>query len=197
MSQLRVTATGQSDFYLNVLNFDSPITGEMNSAQTKSQVQYFPIKAFQPDLTVDVVFPSEAQWQQWQSWARQNMLNTQNSNSTGNPGVTLNWPERSINNWTALIPGAKAGGLRANYAPRTRIEFQLIVSLVSGLQIFSSFGTSIESGILGAGSNLDNLFSLPANFSGGALTSGNAGLLSSLGSSFSGISSLIPGLSGL
>ena len=50
MSQLRVTFPADGDFYLNVLTFTSPVFGEMNSAQTKHQIQYFPIK---PKLKVN------------------------------------------------------------------------------------------------------------------------------------------------
>lgn len=197
MSQLVVSSSGQSDFYLNVLNFDSPVFGEMNSGQTRTQVQYFPIKAMQPALVCDVIFPSEAQWEQWQYWVRQHMLNMLNTNfNSGSPGVTLNWPERSINNWTALIPTAKAGGMRRNYTPRVRVEFQLIVSLVSDFQSFFSFGSSWE-GLFGMGANLDGILSLPEDVQGGAVTPGTAGVI--LGGGAAGpidtSTSLIPGLS--
>lgn len=155
--------------------------GEMNSGQTKTQVQYFPIKAFQPELVCDVIFNSEATWESWQAWVRTNMVNAQNSNNTGNPGVTLNWPERNINSWTGIIPAAKAGGMRRNYAPRTRVEFQLITSLVSNLAIFSSFGSAWQ-GIFGStavGSTLDSIFTLPEELLGGSITGGNTGLLGS------------------
>lgn len=197
MSQLRVSAQGQADFYLNVTNFDSPVYGEMNSAQTKSQVQYFPIKAYQPELVCDVIFPSEYLWEQWQTWLRQNMLNSQGSNATGNPGVTLNWPQRNINNWTGIIASGKAGGMRRNYTPRVRVEFQLVASLVSSLGVFASFGSTWQS-ILGnnaVGSAVDSLFTLPESFVGGATTPGNANLLSQAAtSSLSLLSGLIPGL---
>jgi len=211
LSQLQVSATGQQDFYLNVLSFDSPIVGEMNNAQTRSQIQYFPIKAFQPNLTCNIIFPSEAQWEEWQAWVRQNMLNTQNGNATGNPGCTLNWPQRNINNWKAIIPGAKAGGMRRNYAPRTTIDFQLVTSLVSNLGVFASFGTAWQ-GIFGAGANLDSLLQLPENAGNffGATTPGvnNAlsqvsgainpsALLGTAVGSASSLSSLIPGIGGI
>jgi hypothetical protein len=197
VSQLVVSASGQSDFYLNVLNFDSPVFGEMNSGQTRTQIQYFPIKAMQPELICDVIFPSELAWEQWQYWVRQHMLNMLNTNyNSGSPGVTLNWPERSINNWTALIPTAKAGGMRRNYTPRVRITFQLIVSLVSSLDIFFSFGSAWQ-GLFGMGANLDSILTLPENVQGGAVTPGTAGAI--LGGGATGpidtSSSLIPGLS--
>jgi hypothetical protein len=195
LSQLRVSAIGQQDFYLNVLSFDSPIVGEMNSAQTRGQIQYFPIKAFQPNLTASVIFPSEAQWQSWQAWVRDNMVNTQNSNFTGNPGCTLNWPERNINNWIAVIPTAKAGGMRRNYAPHTSIDFQLITSLVSKLGVFASFGTSWQ-GLFGAGSNLDSVLQLPENIGSifGSTTPGNGNAIATANSTGAPLSSLIPGL---
>lgn len=193
MSQLRVSGAGQPDFYLNVTSFDSPVYGEMNSAQTKSQVQYFPIKAYQPELSCDVIFPSEYLWEQWQTWVRQNMINSQNSNSTGNPGVTLNWPQRNINNWTGIISAAKAGGMRRNYTPRTRVEFQLVVSLVSNLGVFASFGSAWQA-ILGnnaVGSAIDSIFTLPESFLGGATTPGNANIISGGGAGASVLSELV------
>jgi hypothetical protein len=196
MSQLRVSGTGQADFYLNVLSFDAPITGELNSAQTQTQIQYFPIKAFQMELICDVIFPSENLWQQWQAWVRQNMINAQNSNATGNPGVTLNWPQRNINNWTGIIPSAKAGGMRANYTPRTRVEFQLVVSLVSNLDIFSSIGSGWQ-GLFGSttvGATADPILSLAENFLGGSITPGNSAIF---GAVTSAASSIIPGLTSL
>jgi len=202
VSQLRVSGVGQPDFYLNVVSFNSPISGEIRGVQTKTQAQYFPIKAFQPDLVCSVVFPSEAVWEQWQDWARTNMVNSQSSNSTGLPGVTLNWPERNINNWTGIIPVTKAGGMRWNYAPRTQVEFQLVVSLVSNLQVFQSFASGWQ-GLFqstSVGSNVDTLFTLAEDFIGGAVTQGNAALYgavqSTLGSNLlsGGTASVIPGI---
>jgi hypothetical protein len=193
MSQLRVSAQGQPDFFLNVTDFDSPVYGEMNSAQTKSQVQYFPIKAYQPELVCNVMFPSEFLWEQWQTWVRQNMINSQNSNSTGNPGVTLNWPQRNINNWTGIIAAAKAGGMRQNYTPRVRVEFQLVASLVSNLGVFASFGSVWQSitGSNAVGSVIDSLFTLPASFLGGSTTPGNANIIAGGGSAASSLASLV------
>ena len=202
MSQLRVSGINQPDFYLNVVSFDSPISGEIRGVQTKSQVQYFPIKAFQPDLVCSVVFPSERVWEQWQEWARTNMVNSQKSNASGMPGVTLNWPERNINNWTGIIPSTKAGGMRYNYTPRTQVEFQLVVSLVSNLQVFQSFASNWQ-GLFqstAVGSNVDTLFTLAENFIGGAITQGNAALFgavqTTLGSNLlaGNTASIIPGI---
>ena len=184
MSQLRVSGAGQPDFYLNVVNMDAPIFGEMNSGQTQSKVQWFPIKSFQPELAVDVIFPNEALWQQWQSWVRQNMVNSQNSNNTGQPGVTLNWPQRNIYAWTAIIPSAKAGGLRFNYTPRTRIEFQTIRNLVSELAVVASSGSEWQT-LTQNGKASPN--AAPNPVTGGALTSGLANLIPGLAASLLGL----------
>ena len=181
MSQLRVSATGQTDFYLNVLSFDSPIIGEMNSGQTRTIVQYFPIKSMQNDLVCDCIFPNESVWQQWQLWVYQLMVNSQQLNSTGGlPGVQLNWPERGINQWSAIIPQSPGGGSRRNYTPRQSIKFQLIVNLVSNLTIFQSFGTAWQSLYANNylnGSILDSLLNVPATGNFGAVTPGNAAIL--------------------
>jgi len=201
MSQLRVSATGQTDFFLNVVSFDSPIIGEMNSGQTRTIVQYFPIKSMQNDLVCDVIFPSEAAWQQWQLWVYQLQINCQQLNTTGGlPGVQLNWPERGINQWSALIPQSPAGGKRANYAPRQSIQFQLIVNLVSNLTIFQSWGAgwqSLYSNNYLNGSIADSLLNPPTS-GVGTVTPGNAAIMAnsaSTGNTTSGTGVQIPGVS--
>ena len=172
MSQLRVSGVGQSDFYLNVLSFDSPVFGEMNSGQARSAIQYYPIKAYQPELSCEVIFPSEVIWQAWQIWSRQNMINAQTA-GTSNGSVSLNWPERSINDWTGIICATKAGGRRANYTPRTTVQFQLVISLVSTLGTFAAVGNAISGltsgAVSGAGANggtLDGVMVQPLNLGG-------------------------------
>lgn len=202
MSQLRVSATNQTDFFLNVLSFDSPIIGEMNSGQTRTNVQYYPIKSMQNDLVCQCIFPSEAVWQQWQNWVYQLQINCQQLNSIGGmPGVQLNWPERGINQWSAIIPKSEGGGRRANYAPRISIQFQLIVNLVSNLTIFQSFGTAWQSLYANNylnGSILDSLINVPATGNYGAITPGNAAIMAnqaSNNSTTSGSGVQVPGVS--
>jgi hypothetical protein len=206
VSQLRLSATNQADFYLNVLSFDAPILGEMNSAQTRTIAQYYPIKSMQNDFAANVIFANETTWQQWQQWVHQLQINSQQINLTGGmPGCTLNWPERGINQWSAIIPKIQAGGMRANYTPRQTIQFQLIVNLVSNLGIFQSFGTAWQTLYANNfinGSILDSLLNLPAS-AGGALTPGNAAALAAnspvssattVGSTPAGLTSIVPGV---
>jgi hypothetical protein len=214
VSQLRVSAAGQQDFYLNVLSFDSPITGEMNSGQSRSAIQYYPIKAYQPELQCEVIFPSEALWQAWQTWSRQNMVNAQVSGAT-NGACTLNWPERNINNWTGIIASAKAGGMKFNYTPRTTISFMLVVSLVSNAGAFAQVLNAVASltggSASGAGTfgGVDNVLTPPSTTSttstAPALLGGSNNLLGGSGvgslasnlNSVTSLTSLIPGVSSL
>jgi hypothetical protein len=106
--------------------------------------------------------------------------------------------------------------MRRNYTPRTRVEFQLVVSLVSNLAVFGSFGSNWM-GLFGntVVSGLDALFTLPADFLGGSTTPGlantiagggnaasslatqvNPGNAVNLLSGLTSVASLIPGIGG-
>jgi hypothetical protein len=111
----------------------------MRSAQTRSQMQYFPIKAYQPEIQFTVIFTSEKEWEAFQRFIRENQVRAQSTR--GRPGVTLNWPERSIVNWTGLVTKFKAGGMRYNYTPRATFTVQLVESLVSNETKVSSWGS--------------------------------------------------------
>ena len=60
------------------------------------------------------------------------------------PGVTINWPQRSIYNWTGLIKNFQGGGKRGNYTPRAKFTIDLVDSLVSTRTSLSSLSTNIE-----------------------------------------------------
>jgi hypothetical protein len=204
MSQLIVTAPGQDPFNMNVLSMTSPVFGEMNSAQTKSQVQWFPIKAMQPEIQFNVIFPTEIEWEDWQVYTRINMVNAQSTNNTsGNAGVTLNWPQRSIQEWSGLITKTNAGGRRFNVAPRASFIVQLVNSLVSNSTTFGSFGVTMWQAIFGAGANTDTLLQIPEainralgngtiNPQGGTVA-GNTSVLNGVNNVVAG---LVPGVGG-
>jgi hypothetical protein len=205
MSQLIVSAASQDPFYMNVLSMSSPVFGEMNSAQTKSMVQWFPIKAMQPEIQFNVIFPTENEWEDWQVYCRTNMINAQSSNTVaGNAGVTLNWPQRSIQEWSGLITKVNAGGRRFNVAPRASFIVQLINSLVSNSTTFGSFGiTNMWQALTGANANTDSLLALPELVNQG-LNNGTlnpqggtvAGNTSVLNGTSNAIAGLIPGVGG-
>lgn len=198
MSQLLLTAAGQDSFSMNVLSMNSPISGEMNSAQTKGQVQWFPIKAMQPEIQFNVIFPTERDWETWQVWGRENMLNAQLANTTsGNVGVTLDWPQRSVQQWSGILTKVNAGGRRFNVAPRATFIIELVNSLVSNSTTFGSFGTTAWQAIFGAGANTDTLLQLPdlvtSALNNGKLNS-QGGTVASNTATLNGLSNVVAGL---
>jgi hypothetical protein len=125
----RLTITGRSTTWtMNVVGFSSPIYGQINSSQTKGLAVHFPIKYAQPTFQIDVQFANEIEFQAFQAFVRNHQQQV-NYNSTAL--LTLNWPQRGIYNHTGFIPKCQAGGMRANYAPRARIEINLVDSFVS------------------------------------------------------------------
>jgi hypothetical protein len=128
MSQL--TITGQSTVHnLNVIAFQSPVYGQINSVQTKTEAVHFPIKLAQPSMQLDVQFANETDFETFQKFVRNHQTQLSSNSSAL---LTLNWPERSIINNTGFIPSFKAGGMRWNVAPRARFEIALITSMASG-----------------------------------------------------------------
>lgn len=124
-----LTITGQStQWTMNVVAFSSPIYGQINSVQTKSLAVHFPIKMAMPDMSIDVQFYNQTDFQNFQAFAR----NHQQQLSTNSTALlTFNWPERGIYNYTGFIPKMQAGGARANYAPRARIEVTWVDSMIT------------------------------------------------------------------
>lgn len=157
MSQLKISNSRWGDRYLNVLAFSSPVSGMMDSAQTRQIIHHFPWKALQPELELSVIFRGEAEYEDFQRWVRNVQIDSQVNAIS--PGVTLWWPERSIYNWTGLIKAFQAGGARRNYAPRARFIVDLVDSMVSSRTTLASLGTSYEEiygintpgGVLGGG----------------------------------------------
>jgi len=126
MSKLRVNLAGRT-YLVNVLSFQSGIYQTIASAQTRSKAVHFPIKVNQPDIDFSVIFSSEADYQQFQEAVRRHQQMALSSTRL----LTLNWPERSIVNWTGVIKNFQSGGSRRNYAPRANFTVQLVDSLAS------------------------------------------------------------------
>lgn len=142
MSQLRLTSNQWGTKKLNVLSFSSPITGMISSAQTRTLVHHFPIKALQPELEVEVVFRNEPEYESFQLWVRNVQIEAQNDAIS--PGITLWWPQRSIYNWTGIIKAFRAGGRRADYMPKAKFTIDLIDSMVSSRTTLSSLASNIQ-----------------------------------------------------
>lgn len=167
MSQLRLTNTRWGTRNLNVVAFSSPITGMIESAQTRTLEHHFPFKALQPELELEVVFRSEREYEDFQIWVRNVQLDSQTNAIS--PGVTVWWPQRSIYNWTGLIKAFRAGGERHNYVPRAKFTIDLVDSLVSARTTLPSLGSNFEEiygintpgGVLGSPSAWDTLLTAP------------------------------------
>lgn len=152
MSQLVITSITQQ-FTMNVTGFDSPLYASISSAQTNTLAVYFPVKMSQPDLQFDVQFASVTDFQNFQLFVR----NHQQTALVGTTPVTLNWPERNINNFTGVIQKFQSGGARALYAPTARFTVSLFDSTVSTRTLVASianpwmtvYGLGLADGVLG------------------------------------------------
>jgi hypothetical protein len=136
MSQLVITTTYAGTFTMNVLQFSAPMFGTMMSGQTKKKIVYFPIKAQQPQLELEVIFASVADYNGFQAFVRATQLNALTNDIE--PGVTLTWPQRNILNWTGVIRNFQAGGERFVYAPKARFVIDLIDCFVSSRTTIAS-----------------------------------------------------------
>lgn len=140
----------------------------MYGAQTRTMMHYFPIKALQPELELEVVFRSEVEYQDFQRYVRNVQVDAQSFDDS--PGVTLNWPQRSIYNWTGVIKAFRAGGMRHNYVPRAKFTIDLVDSMLSSRTNISSFASAFEEifgintpgGILGSDGLADAFIRPPA-----------------------------------
>lgn len=130
MSQLQMLTNNFGNFNLNVLSFSSPMSSNINGVQTKQNKRWYPVKAGQPDLQLDVQFVSEKDYETFQDFVRSSQKWALNVD-TGAPMVYLNWPERNINNWSGIIKDFQSGGQRANPAPRARFSIELVDSFMS------------------------------------------------------------------
>jgi hypothetical protein len=157
VSRLLIRTTYAGEFTMNVLRFSAPMFGTMMSGQTKKMMVYFPIKAQHPELQLDVIFASQAEYRAFQNFVRTHHLNA--LTNYVEPGVTLFWPARNIMNWTGLIHSFKAGGERFHYAERASFAIELIDSFVSQRTFVVSQAPLFDT-VYGAGSP-DGMFVPP------------------------------------
>lgn len=127
MSKLKVSSPQGGIWELNVTSFSSPMYGTIGSAQTKMTWQHFPIKVAQPQLQLQVIFRSIDEFILFQTFVRAHQLNALVSADL----LTLNWPQRNINQWTGVVRGFRAGMDRFTYAPMASFEIDLVDSMAS------------------------------------------------------------------
>lgn len=141
MSQLIVKGHRGKQYKLNVTQFRSPMTASINSAQTRTMAQHFPIRAGQPDINFTVKFNSNEAKHEFQSFVRDHQINAQSDNTDMKGMVTLWWPERNIENWTGYIVEFRVVEARFVYAPSVTFGVTLIDSLMSERTRMASFGS--------------------------------------------------------
>lgn len=140
MSLLRMTCPYVGALDLNVLQFNSPMTGSFASTQVKNMRHHWPVKASQQSFSMQVQFTSWPEYKALQEFVRAHHLRS--LQTVQFPEVTIYWPARNINNWTGLITKLDAGDERFNYAPRTTLNLILIDSLLSTKTFTASMSES-------------------------------------------------------
>jgi len=144
MSQLFLTGQNGYEFALNVTQFRSPMSSSINSVQTRTMLQHFPIRCGQPDIQFTVQFRSQNDKHKFQNFVREHMVKALDVSDTVANDVNLFWPERNIENWTGYITNYKVVERRFEYAPIVTFGVDLISSLMSEKTTVSSYGSPIE-----------------------------------------------------
>ena len=66
--------TGAREFTLNVLQFRSPMSAAINSVQTRTMLQHFPIRCGQPDIEFTVQFARRQEKTVFQAFVREHQV---------------------------------------------------------------------------------------------------------------------------
>lgn len=156
MSKLHLS-NAQQEWVINVTNFQSGLSAQIDSAQVKLMTHHYPIKVTQPDITFNVVFSSEKQFEEFQRFIRA----VQQQALATVPAQLLNfmWPERNINNFTGVVKKFVAGGQRFNPAPTASFTVDLVDSFVSSRTELANHSLLWEA-VYGLGSP-DGILNLP------------------------------------
>lgn len=162
MSKLHLS-NSQQEWTMNVTNFQSGLYSQIDSAQVKLMTHHYPIKVTQPDITFNVIFSSEKQFETFQRFIRA----VQQQALATVPAQLLNfmWPERNINNFTGVIKKFVAGGQRFNPAPQASFTVDLVDSFVSARTELANHNllweTEFVNGYLIYGGASDGVLGLP------------------------------------
>jgi hypothetical protein len=171
MSYLTLNCMGQT-WQLNVVSFSSPINGQINTSQVNKMAIHFPIKVVQPTLDLSVQFFSESDYNSFQVFVRNHQQQVLAAPSATTL-VTLSWPERNIIAWSGVIKEFRAGGQRANFAPRASFTVDTAQNMVS--QVNWTLGSTAApfSTIFGEGMGVDSVLNDPLGSLGADLPFNN------------------------
>ena len=167
MSYLTLSSVGQT-WQLNVVSFSSPINGEINTTQVNKMAVHFPIKSIQPQLDLSVQFFSESDYNSFQVFVRNHQQQVLAAPSPTTM-VTLSWPARNIIAWSGVIKEFRAGGQRANFAPRASFTVDTAQDMVSAANWTLGSNAAPFSTIFGAGTGIDSVLNDPLGGLGGDL----------------------------
>ena len=131
---------GKKEFTLNVLQFRSPMSAAINSVQTRTMLQHFPIRCGQPDIEFTVQFAHREEKTVFQAFVREHQVKALGVTGTGNREVTLWWPERNISNWSGYISSFQVAERRFDNSPRVTFGVDLVESMMSVRTTTSSIG---------------------------------------------------------
>lgn len=145
MSQLKITSYDGKIFNLNVTQFRSTMSAQINSVQLSARMDHFPIRCGQPDINFSVQFPSLDEKNKFESWVRNHQLTAGTAN---NSEAKLFWAERNIINWSGYVTTYRVANQRFNYAPSVTFGVSLVDSLMSTKTTLMSLGADV-SAILG------------------------------------------------
>jgi hypothetical protein len=103
------------------------------------------------------IFRSEKEYERFQRFIRNHQ-----QNCMGVPSLlTLNWPERNINNWTGVVEEMPGGGERRNFAPRVSFRVTLIHSMITNRTTLASRASSWRAIYGGIGMGPDAVLTPP------------------------------------
>jgi hypothetical protein len=146
MSQLQIYDKNSKSFKLNVTQFRSPMSATINSAQTKTMMQHFPIRCGQPDIQFTVQYASMDDKHAFEAFVRSHQLAAQ---ADGNKGLLkLWWPERNMENWSGYICQYQVIEARFQTAPAATFGVSLVDSMMSVQTTIATRGISLNT-ILG------------------------------------------------
>jgi hypothetical protein len=168
MSYLTVSSVGQT-WQLNVVSFSSPVDGQITTAQVNKMAVYFPIRFVQPQLELSVQFFSESDYDSFQAFVRRHQQQVLAAPSPATV-VMLSWPERNIIAWSGVIKEFKAGGQRANFAPRASFTVDTTQNMVSSANWTLGSTAAPFSTIYGVGMGIDSVLNDPLGGLGGDLS---------------------------
>lgn len=144
MSRLRLRSyDGRKEFTLNVLQFRSPMSAAINSVQTRTMLQHFPIRCGQPDIEFTVQFARRQEKTVFQAFVREHQVKALQATMVSSRGVVLWWPERNITNWSGYISSFQVAERRFDNSPRVTFGVDLVDSMMSTRTSTASVAASI------------------------------------------------------